>query len=333
MRYGAVSPDSADQCVVVFGGAGYLGSVLTEQLLDQGFRVCVFDTLRFGDESLAHLRHRPNFQFTQGDIRHIDKVTTSIKSADAVVLLASLVGEPACDADPKETADINYIATKAVAEACRYYEVKRFILASTDSAYGIQEGIMYEDSPMNPISLYGRLKVQAEREIQSLADDNFQPTILRMATIYGLSPRMRLDLVVNTLTLNAHVNEKITIHGGAQWRPLVHVADAARAYVMCLQAPLAAVGGQVFNVGSNEQNYQIGQLGEQVKSVFQEIDVETVPQSPDLRDYYVCFDKIANVLGYRVQFSVTDGIREIRSAMETGVIGDHTDPKYYNAPR
>ena len=322
-----------DQRVVVLGGAGYLGSVLTRQLLEQGYQVQVFDALRFGDDALDGVRAHPNFQLKKGDIRNIAEVTECIPGAYAVIQLASLVGEPACDQDPKDTVDINLIATKAVAEACRYYRVSRFIFASTDSAYGIQEGIMREQSPMYPTSLYGKLKVRAEEEILGLAGVGFQPTILRMATIYGLSPRMRFDLVVNVLTLNAVVNERITIFGGAQWRPLVHVADAAAAYVLCLDATLETVGGQVFNVGSNEQNYQIGQIGEEVRSAFPELEVETVPQSPDLRDYYVCFDKITAALGYRVEHSVVDGVREIRRALTDGTIANYRHPRHYNVAK
>jgi nucleoside-diphosphate-sugar epimerase len=183
---------------------------------------------------------------------------------------------------------------------------------------------------MDPISLYGQLKVTAEREIMSLESENFKPTILRMATIYGLSPRMRFDLVVNILTLNAFANGKITVHGGTQWRPLVHVADAAKAYAMCLDAPLEDVGGQVFNVGSNEQNYQIQQLADQVVEVFPDVDVETIAQSPDLRDYYVSFDKINSVLGYRVEHSIADGLSEIKRALEDGEIADPSHPRHYN---
>ena len=325
-----MSPKVHKPKVVLFGGAGYLGSVLTGQLLDSGYAVQVLDSLRFGDIGVVPYRDRPDFDVIDADICDIPQVSSAVKGAQGAILLASLVGEPACDRDPKQTVDINYLATKSLAEICRYYEVPRFIFASTDSAYGIQEGIMYEDSPMNPISLYGRLKVRAEREILALKDESFRPTVLRMATIYGLSPRMRFDLVVNILTLNAFVHGKITVHGGAQWRPLVHVADAAKAYVMCLEAPLADVGGQVFNVGSNDQNYQIGQLGDLIKSVFREVKVETVPESPDLRDYHVCFDKISSVLGYRVQRSVTDGIREIERALADGQIADHSHPRHYN---
>ena len=321
------------QRVVVFGGAGYLGSVLTGQLLERGYQVEVFDSLRFGREPLFVYEGNPRFRLTVGDLRNISQVTESIHGADAVILLAALVGEPACDHDPKETVDINLIATKAVAEACRHYRVPRFIFASTDSTYGIQEGIMVEESPLNPISLYARLKAQAEAELLALGDDDFRPIILRMATIYGSSPRMRFDLIINILTLHAFTRGKITIFGGKQWRPLVHVADAGRAYVLALEAPIEAVGGQIFNVGSNEQNYQIVELGELVRQVFPEVQVDTVPQTPDLRDYHVSFDKITQVLGYQVRYSVVDGIRGIQEALKDGTISDYEHPRYYNAPR
>jgi nucleoside-diphosphate-sugar epimerase len=323
----------ASQRILVIGGAGYLGSVLTGQLLAQGYQVEVFDSLRFGRESLAAFEANARFHLTVGDIRDIAKVTECVQDAHAVMLLAALVGEPACDQDPKGAVDTNLIATKAVAEACRYYRVPRFLFASTDSAYGIQEGIMLEDAPLNPISLYARLKAQAEVELLALAGDGFRPVILRMATIYGYSPRMRFDLIINILTLHAYSRGRITIFGGKQWRPLVHVADAARAYVMALEAPLEQVGGQIFNVGSNEQNYQIGELGVLVSQVFPEVRIETVPQTPDLRDYHVCFDKITRTLGYQVRYSVADGIREIRQAMEDGRIKDHQDPRYHNVPK
>ena len=319
--------------VLVFGGAGYLGSVLTGQLLDEGYEVEVFDSLRFGKQSLCGYAGHPRFRLTVGDIRDIEAVTESVRSAYAVVFLAALVGEPACDINAKEAVDINLIATKAIAEACRYYGVNRFLYASTDSAYGVREGIMVEDAPLNPISLYARLKAQVEAEILGMGDGAFKPIILRMATIYGYSPRMRFDLIINILTLHAFSRGKITIFGGKQWRPLVHVADAAQAYVLALEAPPETVGGQIFNVGSNEQNYQVGQLGELVRQVFPEVQIETISQTPDLRDYHICFDKIRRELGYRVRYSVADGIREIRRALENGSIKDHQDPRYYNVPK
>ena len=160
--------------VVVVGGAGYLGSVLVRQLLDTGCRVTVFDALLFGEESVRDLKVLPDFTLVQGDLRSISEISAVLQDGvDAVVLLAALVGEKACDQDPRATADINFLGAKLLAEACKYYGIPRFVFASTDSAYGIQEGIMYEDSPLEPISFYARLKMQAEQEILALADNDF----------------------------------------------------------------------------------------------------------------------------------------------------------------
>jgi nucleoside-diphosphate-sugar epimerase len=328
-----MSGENENKRIVVIGGAGYIGSVLTGQLLDAGYQVDVFDALRFGDMGLSRYRDRVALRLIQGDIRDIRAMTACIKNAHGVVLLAALVGEPACDVDPDETVDINLIATKAVAEAARYYRIPRFVFASTDSVYGIREGIMKEDSEKNPISLYARLKLQAEEEIMGLHQDDFQPTVLRMATIYGLSPRMRFDLIINILTLHAVSKGEITIMGGKQWRPLVHVSDAARAYATALSAPLDKVGGQCFNVGSNEQNYQVGTLGELVKEVCPEITVNTIEQTPDLRDYYVSCDKIGEAMGYKVEKTIIDAVREIRDALQDGTIADPLASHHYNVAK
>lgn len=327
-----MSSSDQSQHAVVVGGAGYIGSVLSRQLLEAGYRVTVFDNLLFGEDSVRELKGSPEFTLVPGDLRHISDFSALLQDrVDAVILLGSLVGEKACDQDPRHTADINFLGAKLAAEASKYYGVPRFIFASTDSAYGIQEGTMYEDSPLNPISLYARLKMEVEREVLALGGGGFHPTVLRMATIYGFSPRMRFDLVINILSLRAWLDNRITVFGGEQWRPLVHVADAARAYLLCLQADVDKVDGQVFNVGSNEQNYQVGTLGDMVARVFTGVEIETVPQTPDLRDYHVNFDKIGQALGYQVEHSVEDGIEEIRRALDQGSIADHTDRKYYNA--
>ena len=327
-----MGPANEVKHVVVAGGAGYIGSVLSRQLLEAGYRVTVFDSLLFGEESVQELKASSDFTLVQGDLRHLEEVSAVLQDqVDAVVLLGALVGENACDRDPRETVDTNLLGAKTLAEACRYYNIPRFIFASTDSAYGIQEGIMYEDSPLRPISLYARLKMAVEQEILALKNDTFHPTVLRMATIYGFSPRMRFDLVINVLTLRAWTDNRITVYGGEQWRPLVHVEDAARAYLLCLQADLEKVDGQVFNVGSNQQNYQVGKLGEMVGEVFEGVEIETIPQTPDLRDYHVNFDKIGQVMGYQVGYSVKDGIEGIRQGLEEGLIGDYNDRRYYNA--
>jgi nucleoside-diphosphate-sugar epimerase len=323
-------PDKSDN-VLIIGGAGYIGSTLTRMLLETNRRVTVFDRLLFGREPLAELEGHPGFRFIEGDIRDIPAVSDAVSGQDAVVFLAALVGEPACDRDPKETVDVNYIGTLAAAHAARYYGVKRFLFASTDSCYGIQEGILYESSPLNPISLYAELKRDMERELLALSTDSFSPVILRLATVYGLSPRMRFDLIINILTMHAVMKGRIKIFGGKQWRPLVHVKDVARGFLGALDAPRKKVHGEVFNIGANDQNYQIGELGLLIQQSLPDIAIDTIDQPPDLRDYHVNFDKAEQVLGYRSIYTVADGIAEIKAALESGLISDPNDPVYRNA--
>ncbi|MBU2547891.1 MAG: NAD-dependent epimerase/dehydratase family protein [Proteobacteria bacterium] len=317
--------------VLVMGGAGYIGSILTRMLVERGYETTVFDRLLFGSEPLADLERSPNFRLIRGDLRDVAEVSAAVEGQDAVVLLAALVGEPACNRDPRETVDVNWLGTKTVIDACRYYHVPRLLFASTDSCYGIQEGILYEDSPLNPISLYAELKRDVENELLAAGGNGFSPTILRLATVYGLSPRMRFDLIINILTMHAVLHNKIRIFGGKQWRPLVHVADVARGFLAVLEADPERVKGQVFNIGSNEQNYQIGVLGELVRSYLPGVEVETIDQPPDLRDYHVNFDKAGRVLGFRVDYTVGDAVGEIETALRSGAIQDPTGPRFRNA--
>ncbi|MFH1140019.1 MAG: NAD-dependent epimerase/dehydratase family protein [Pseudomonadota bacterium] len=315
--------------VLVLGGAGYIGSVLTEMLLDNGFETVVLDRLLFGPEPLDHLRDRPGFSLIRGDLRDISAVSSAVKGMDAVVLLAALVGEPACDRDPMETVDVNFLGSLNAARATAYHGVSRFLFASTDSCYGVQEGVLHEDSPLNPISLYASLKRDMEKELLALPGLN--PVILRLATVYGLSPRMRFDLIINILTMHAVLNNRVKIFGGKQWRPLVHVADVARAFLAALEAPPSRVGGEVFNIGSNDQNYQIGDLGDLVQRVFPRVEIETIEQPPDLRDYHVNFDKAEKVMGFLTAKTPSDGIREIAAALNSGRLPDPSAPRYRNS--
>jgi nucleoside-diphosphate-sugar epimerase len=319
------------QKVLVLGGAGYIGSVLTRKLLDWGYRTTVFDRMLFGSESLDDLQSADNFQLIRGDLRDITAVSEAVKGQDTVILLAALVGEPACDRNPQETVDVNFLGSRNAVEAARYWGVQRFLFASTDSCYGIQEGILYEDSPLNPISLYAELKKKMERHILGMTTEDFAPTILRLATVYGLSPRMRFDLIINILTMHAVMNKKIKIFGGKQWRPLVHVADVADAFITALETPLEKVKAQVFNIGSNDQNFQICTLGDLVKQYIPDIGIETIDQPPDLRDYHVNFDKAEEVMGFRTAWTVGDGIKEIEHALKSGSIADPYDARYRNA--
>lgn len=324
---------SAVKKVLVIGCCGYLGSVLVRKLLARGFTVFGLDKLLYGDKGISELYDNPSFNFIQGDIRDIKVLVDAIKGCDAVIHLAAIVGDPACQLDAEETITINYLATKTLTEVCKYSQVNRLIFASTCSVYGASESPdtpITEESSLNPVSLYAEMKIKSEMAILEAVDDNFSPTILRMATLYGLSPRMRFDLVVNLFAVRAAKKEPVTILGGNQWRPLLHLDDASEAYIKCLQAPIETIKGQIFNVGSNEQNYKISELGSILKRVFPDLQIEHKPGVVDERNYRVDFSKISRMLDYRTKGTIEDSLYEIKRAVETGQIGDYTDKKYSN---
>ena len=319
--------------VLVIGGAGYIGSVLSRKLLDQGFEVKVLDTLLYGDDSVSALRDDPDFTLVEKDMRSIENVVDAIEGVDAVVHLAALVGDPASAIDSQKTLELNYHSTKMIAEICKYHQVNRFIFASTCSVYGqaeTPETLLTEESPLNPVSLYAKSKIESERALLEMADENFSPTVFRMATIYGLSPRMRFDLVVNIVTAKAHDEGVIPIFGGEQYRPNVHVADAAQAYIDCLNAPIEDVAGEVFNVGSNEQNYKIKEIGRLLAEEFPDAEIDRHRDKEDDRSYQVDFSKAAEVLGFEPEWTIRSGAREIYDALEAGQFDDYTDPRYSN---
>ena len=316
--------------VTVIGGAGCIGSVLVRKLLDHGYRVTVLDALLYGDESIRDLYGRDGFEFIPGDMRNIEHVVQALQYADAVVHLGALVGDPACALDEKLTLEINLAATRMIAEAARGFGVQRFVFASTCSVYGASDQILDERSALNPISLYARTKIASERLLLGLDDDRFAPVILRFGTIYGWSSRPRFDLVINLLAAKAACEKSISIFGGDQWRPFVHVDDAAEAVLKCLEAPLRAVKGQVFNVGSDEQNYRIAQLGDIIKELMPDVEVSHKGEDTDRRNYRVSFAKIRHRLGFAPRHTVADGILEIKAAIEEGRIRDYRDAHYSN---
>ena len=324
--------DKEVRSVLITGGAGYIGSVLARQLLESGYSVKVFDKLLFGEDSIKELESNQNFKFTKGDIFDKDALVSTLSDVDAVVNLAAIVGEPACVCQKDVALQTNYLGTIYVARLCKALGIKRFIQASTCSTYGQnkENSISKESSDLFPVDFYGETKIYAERELLKLIDENFNPTILRFSTVYGLSPRMRFDLVVNTLTKKALKEKKIIIFGGNQWRPLIHVSDVSRAIGLALRAPLSRVGNQIFNVGSNDENYVISQIGELVKKCIPEVEIKTINNMEDKRNYRVDFTKIARVLNFKVSKNVEDGIEEIRDAIIKGDFQNPEDKKYYN---
>ena len=287
----------------------------------------------YGDHGISDLYDNQKFEFIKGDVRNIQTTMLAVRDVDAAIHLAAIVGDPASSLDPLKTIEINYLATKMLAEVCKYSQINRFLFASTCSVYGASttpDTKIDEESKLNPVSLYAEMKLKSELGILELEDENFSPTILRMATLFGLSPRMRFDLVVNTLTINALINKEFSIFGGQQWRPNLHVEDAADAYIKCLEQPISKIKGQIFNVGSNEQNYKILEIGEIIKNSIPDIKMKVDQKMIDERNYNVSFDKIRKQLNYCTNYDIEYGINEIKEAVKDGDFVDFTDNRYNN---
>lgn len=309
--------------VLVTGGGGYIGSVLVRLLLRRGYAVRVLDRFFFGEASLRDLPG--DVEIFRGDVR--DAAPDIVRGVSAVLDLAALSNDPAGELDPAKTLDINYLGRARIARLARLAGVSRYILASSCSIYGFQTGFLTEESPVNPLTTYAEANHLAERAVLPLADESFCVTALRQATVYGLSPRMRFDLAVNGMTLGLWKTGKINVlRDGSQWRPFVHVEDTARAFLLVLESSPELVNGQLFNVGSDEQNVQILNLAEQVAAACgREFAMEWYGD-PDHRSYTVSFGKIRERLGYGAEHTFADGAREIYAALEEGTVdtGDRT---------
>jgi nucleoside-diphosphate-sugar epimerase len=316
--------------VLVVGGAGYIGSVLVRKLLNRGWRVRVLDRLLYGEEALSELYGRPGFELIQGDFRNVEAVVRAVRGMGAIVHLGAVVGDPACALDEEFTFEVNLAATRMIAEAGKGYGIRRFIFASSCSVYGASEELLDERSKLAPLSLYARTKIESERLLLSIASEGFSPVLLRFATVCGMSHRPRFDLVVNLLAAQAAFDEPITIFGGDQWRPFVHVDDVAEAISRCLEAPLELVGGEVFNVGSAMGNLRLVELGEVVREVVPAVEVSVQRSAEDTRNYRVSFDKVRRVLGFEAQRTVQDAVEEIVEAVGRGEISNYRRPEYSN---
>lgn len=307
--------------VLVTGGAGYIGSVMVPMLLDKGFDVVVLDRFFFGREPLKDVEGNPRLSLIKDDIRWFDP--SIMKGIDAVIDLAALSNDPSGELDPQKTLEINYKGRVRVAQIAKKYGVEKYIFASTCSVYGFQNRIVDEKSPLNPLTTYAKSAVLAEQEIMPLGDEKFSVTFLRQATVYGLSPRMRFDLVINAMVLHLWKNGKLRImRDGTQWRPFVYIKDTSRAFIKVLEADKEIVNKQIFNVGSNEQNFQIFPLAKMLAdAVGMELKYEWYGD-PDKRSYRVDFTKIKRVLGFTPKYTPREAAKEIFQALEDGRVKD-----------
>ena len=305
--------------VLVTGAGGYIGSILTKHLLDCGYSVVAFDRFFFGEETLKQVGSNPMLTIVKKDIRDIEPY--DLEEVYAVCDLAALSNDPSGDLDPELTLGINHAGRVRVARAAKRAGVARYLLSSSCAIYGHGGAEPLDEAgPTKPLTTYARANLHAEEETLSLADRDFCPTAVRNATVFGLSPRMRFDLVVNLMTLHAIERGKITIMGGGrQWRPLVHVHDVARAFAAVIEAPPDRVCGEVFNIG--KENAQVLNIAYLVRETLPfPLQIEIAPDDPDRRDYKVSFGKAKLSLGFEAHYTITAGVREIYEALKTGAV-------------
>ena len=315
--------------ILLIGGGGYLGSILTRKLLMNGFSVRIFDLFIYGKSHVNKIKD-DNLEIIHGDIRNIESISSALVDVDSVILLAAVVGDPASLARPLQTIQTNYLATQVIVSACKFEQINRFIYASTCSVYGFSNNLLDEESPMNPVSLYARTKISSENTIKNLVNGNFAPTILRMSTLYGYSPRMRFDLVVNTMTMKAFLDKEILVFGGDQWRPILKVDDAADAYIKVLDSDINLIKGKIYNVGSEFQNFRIKDIAKIVSKSTNGTKIKTLKSNVDIRDYKVSFEKIKKELSFSPELNLEESIHDIYNKLENKTLKNPKDKKYYN---
>jgi nucleoside-diphosphate-sugar epimerase len=320
------------QNVLVTGGAGYVGSVLVDELLSRGHRVRALDILLHGSvQSLLLPWGNPRFEFIRGDVRDQDIRTRALSGIDAVVHLAAIVGDPACSRQQDLARDVNLNGTKGMLASAADAGVNRFVFASTCSNYGRMngDGLADEEYELAPVSLYAETKVAAEMEVLN-GDHPFVATCLRFATVYGTSPRMRFDLTVNEFARDLTVKRELTVFGEQFWRPYIHVRDAAHAMAEVLAAPEPLVAGEVFNVGNTNENYRKLDIVELLRQRIPDGTINFVHRDEDPRDYRVSFEKFADRFGFRPGRTLGDGIDEVVGLLQSGLVDDPYATSYRN---
>ena len=318
--------------VLVTGGAGYVGSALVPELLQKGYNVTVYDLYLYGDV-FSHLKDNPNLVEIKADIRNKKKLIEATKNVDAIIHLACISNDPSYELDPTLGKSINYDAFLNLLDAAKANNVKRFIYASTSSVYGVKKGKdVRETTPCEPLTDYSKYKLECEKLLLEFGKKNseIEHVIVRPATVCGYAPRLRLDLIVNILTIHALINKKIKIFGGSQLRPNINIKDMVGVYELLLSAPRDKINGEIFNAGY--QNYTVEELAKIVKNAIGDRDIiSEYVQTDDMRSYHINSDKIKNVLGFMPRYTIEDAVKSIKVAYEGGLIIDGlNNPVYHN---
>lgn len=326
----APTAPNPDQTILVAGGAGYIGSILVPKLIDRGYRVRVLDRLFFGEESLASVREQ--IELVVADVR--DVPASALDGIDGVINLSGLSNDPTAEFNPEANWQMNALATETLARACLERGIERYVFASSCSLYdGLPPGMHAENAAIQPRAAYATSKRYGEEKLIELAFDGLCPVILRNGTVYGWSPRMRYDLVVNTFVKDALLSGSLKLHGGGwMWRPLVDIRDCADAMIAAYEAPAEKVHGEIFNVVHS--NYQIRELAMIVAGSVQltgrPVTLEEVPAPKLTRDYECANAKLSTTLGFIPRHSVLDAVSDLLARIERDNPAGLTDPRCYN---
>jgi nucleoside-diphosphate-sugar epimerase len=326
---------SENQSILVVGGAGYLGCVLVEELLDRGYAVTVFDRLFFGDRGLEKVRDR--IRVISGDMRAIPPQV--LENVSVLINLGGLSNDPTAEYNPEANHQMNTVATRVLGEMAKKAGIRRYIYASSCSIYDVgvvdeeRDILLTEEAAVQPRAAYAVSKLAGEQQLLAMADAMFCPVSLRMGTLFGFSPRMRYDLVVNTFVKDALLKGYVTLHyGGQMWRPLVDVRDAARAYVIALEAEESLVSGQIFNIVT--ENFRISELALRVCEALREVgvtvEIKSTFQYAGIRNYRVSGRKMLRVLNYKPLISVRESVKHMVENIREYGYTDFDSDRYYN---
>jgi nucleoside-diphosphate-sugar epimerase len=319
-----------DQTILVAGGAGYVGCVLVPRLLERGYRVRLLDRFYFGEEPIAAFRD--DVEIVVADVRDLPE--SAFEGVDGLINLSGLSNDPTAEFDPEANWQMNAIGTESLAQHCLEHGIERYVFASSCSLYdGLPPGMHDEDAPIVPRAAYATSKRYGEEALLKLAGDRLTPVILRNGTVYGWSPRMRYDLVVNTFVKDALLTGKLLLHGGGwMWRPLVDVTDASDAMIAAYEAPAEAVRGEIFNV--LHSNYQIRELAMLVAGTVRltgrEVDLIETPAPSLSRDYECSNAKLSTMLGFIPRRSVLEAASDLVERLKSADVTELTNPRHYN---
>ena len=306
--------------ILVTGGAGYVGSVLIPSLIEDNHYVKCLDRFFFGEEFLSSNQFKGNLELIRSDIRWFDPKI--LQDVDVVIDLAALSNDPVGELNPEKTYEINHKGRARVGKLSKEAGVSQYILASSASIFGQQEGIADENSEVFPLTSYSKANRNAEIDNIVLNDEKFTVTALRFSSLFGVSPRMRFDIAVNEMVLELYKTKKITVRGKTNQRPFLHLKDAVNAYKLVLKAPKEKISGQIFNVGTDEQNYKIGDLAQEVANAINVDYTLELGDNKDHRSYFTSFKKIQKMLSFEPKFDVKYGSNEIYNGLKNGEIDD-----------